>query len=323
MDFLLKSAICLPSTVSMDTKKWLTWNQDEALGRALKRYGKTLKQLEGDIQTIKDWMKTQHHLPELGSDGLIKNFLLGNKLSIEQTKEKVDMYYTIRHMMPEVYDHSNINKPQMKKIADQLYFFPLPKRTEEGSRVTVCKLMDTSSDNFDFYKFLAYGCSNMEVRFQEDLLYDEIIVIDLENVKMGHIFKSSPFHLKKMLTILEKVYSNKLKKIHMVNCPTFAVNTINALKQLIKPKLASRIFVHEGTETLSNHISVKVLPGDYHGLELSLQELNEMWKIKLQDHKDRFDVLDNLRTNESLRPSALQNDEILGYHGNFRKLSLD
>uniref|UniRef100_A0A6P7H3W1 Uncharacterized protein LOC114345791 isoform X2 n=1 Tax=Diabrotica virgifera virgifera TaxID=50390 RepID=A0A6P7H3W1_DIAVI len=270
----------------MDTKEWLTWNQDEALGRALKRNGKTLKQLEDDMHTIKDWMKTQHHLPEVGSDGLIRNFLLGNKFSIEQTKEKVDMYYTIRHMMPEVYDHSNINKRHLKKIADQLYFFPLPKRTEEGSRVTVCKLMDTCTDNFDFYKYMAYGCSNMEVRFQEDVLYDEIIVIDLENVKMGHIFKSSPFHLKKMLTIVE-------------------------------------IFVHEGTETLSNHISVKVLPTDYQGLELSLQELNEMWKIKLQDHKDRFDVLDTLRTNESLRPSALQNDEILGYHGNFRKLSLD
>lgn len=53
-------------------------------------------------------------------DSLIKNFLLVNKCSIEQTKQKMDMYYTIRHLMPEIYEHSNMNLSHMKKVADDM-----------------------------------------------------------------------------------------------------------------------------------------------------------------------------------------------------------
>ncbi|CAG9861667.1 unnamed protein product [Phyllotreta striolata] len=307
----------------MDTRRWLAKNNEETLSTALKTFGRTQNQFKLDIRTIKDWMKTQHHLPEISSDHQIMNFLLVNKCSIEQTKQKLDMYYTIRQLMPEIYENSNMNSARMKKVSNELYFFPLPKRTEEGHRVSVAKMLSADTENFDFYQYLGYGFNSLEVRIQEDVIFEDIFIIDFENVKLSHIFKVSPFQLKKMVTILEKVYSNKIRQFHFVNCPTFALNAINLMKQLIKPKLAQRVFVHEGVDTLSNNISLKVLPKDYGGLDLPLHELNQMWQIKLAEYKERFNVIDKLKTNEMLRPAPLKNDEILGYHGNFRKLEMD
>lgn len=49
----------------------------------------------------------------------------------------------------------------------------------------------------------------------------------------------------------------------------------------------------------------------------------ELWKEELADNQQRLDELDFLITDETQRPIPLFNDEILGYHGNFKKLNLD
>lgn len=41
------------------------------------------------------------------------------------------------------------------------------------------------------------------------------------------------------------------------------------------------------------------------------------------EYQDYFDHLEKLKVNEDLRPNKLENDEILGFYGNFKKLNLD
>jgi hypothetical protein len=48
-----------------------------------------------------------------------------------------------------------------------------------------------------------------------------------------------------------------------------------------------------------------------------------MTKRKVVQYQERFDRLDTLRVNENLRPAEFNNDEILGFYGNFKKLDVD
>lgn len=84
-----------------------------------------------------------------------------------------------------------------------------------------------------------------------------------------------------------------------------------------------------------------MLPSDYGGTEKSIEQLHgtdtilvytvvwfeflELTQRRFRSYQERFDLLDELRVNESLRPSELEkeNDEILGFHGNFKKLDID
>jgi hypothetical protein len=70
---------------------------------------------------------------------------------------------------------------------------------------------------------------------------------------------------------------------------------------------------------LKQIFSEDVLPKDYEGSGLSLDELNEMTIRKFAQYQERFDELDSLRVDETVRPQKLNNDELLGFYGNFKK----
>jgi hypothetical protein len=96
---------------------------------------------------------------------------------------------------------------------------------------------------------------------------------------------------------------------------------------------------------LKDLFATEDLPKDYGGKGPSLQQLNgryfaqrykrgrfarlccfyflEMMREKLLEYQKRFDELDKLRVDERLRPAKLNNDEILGFYGNFKKIDVD
>jgi hypothetical protein len=49
----------------------------------------------------------------------------------------------------------------------------------------------------------------------------------------------------------------------------------------------------------------------------------EMVKLKFMEKQELFDRLDKIRVDERIRPEKLRDDEILGFHGNFKKLDID
>nr|XP_023025310.1 uncharacterized protein LOC111513342 [Leptinotarsa decemlineata] len=122
---------------------------------------------------------------------------------------------------------------------------------------------------------------------------------------------------------LQKAFNSNIKQLHLLNYPSIAEPVVTLAKKLLNPKIAQRFYFHKETDTILNYVSKDVLPRDYGGDGLSLREYSEIWKRKFQDYKGRFDILEKLRVDESLRPTPLVNDDVLGYYGNFKKVNVD
>ncbi|CAH2000177.1 unnamed protein product [Acanthoscelides obtectus] len=216
-------------------------NKEQRLEKALAGYGVKNEDLQDSIQTIKSWFTTQKHLPETPNDNTIMNFLFMTNFSIENTKKRLDMYYTIRNLIPEMFKDKNPKLPHMKRVAETVYCIPLPKVTEEGYRITVLRNNDLAPEEFDPYNIIGHINNVLEIRMHEDVTMGDIHIYDFSNAKMGHVVKLTPIFLKKCAVAFEEVFSNKIKQMHYINVPSFAESIISLAKSFLKPKLQERV----------------------------------------------------------------------------------
>jgi hypothetical protein len=289
--------------------------------RALQLFDRTEESFDDDVQAIKKWLHTQKHLPEIMEDAKIRNFLLLNKCSVENTKQKIDMYYTIRSLLPDWYEHCNPKLPFIKDYMNVSYTVVHPKLVEDMYRVTfvgVKKPHVTSPLTTALLFFNIY-----EMRLSEDCLIGDIIIFDMKNTAIDDFVKMTPLHLKKTVAVYKNIFSLRAKRIIFLNSIRYLDNILALLKLLIKPKIFQRIEVHQDSEVLKEIFQPDQLPKDYGGNGPSLEELNDGLREKFDEYQNRFDQLDRLRVDESLRPEKLNNDEVLGFHGNFKKLNVD
>ncbi|CAH1108292.1 unnamed protein product [Psylliodes chrysocephalus] len=289
-----------------------------------KSWGKTDLDVIEDIVIIKKWLETQKHLPETPCDNMIEFFLTNCKYSIEKTKQNLDMYYTVRDLMPLIYKGVHPCKPEIEPAYKTGMICTLPKLTQDMYRITILKYNDINPDDSDIDKFCAHFLNNIyEVRLHEDLISGDIYIADYEFVKFGVMAKLSPILLKNVAQVFEKVQSNRMKALHLLNPPGYVDKIITLFKTFLPKKLQERIFIHKTIEDLCRCVPRELLPCDYGGNEKSMAEIEDLWKKKFHQYKDRFNKLENMKVDESLRPEKLENDEILGYHGNFKNIRVD
>jgi hypothetical protein len=72
--------------------------------------------LESDITAIREWLAKQPHILAKPDDQLLAAFLRGCKFSLERTKKKLDMYYTVRTALPEFFADRNVRAPKMREL---------------------------------------------------------------------------------------------------------------------------------------------------------------------------------------------------------------
>ncbi|XP_063917133.1 uncharacterized protein LOC135132851 isoform X2 [Zophobas morio] len=263
-------------------------------------------------------MTTQPHLPEIMETKKIANFLIRNKFSVEKTKQKIDTYYTIRTLIPDLYLNSHPKSQRMQHFINTSYCCPFPKLLDDTDLLLFIK-----PSRPDFFELTAQCFNIMEYLFYETYVASTVVVYDFANLGLGDLSKVPPSASRKMVTATEKVLSFRLKALYLVNTSTITSVVLGMSKTFLKAKIFERLHVFHDVGELKKVVPVGFLPRDYGGTAPSLEELNDMLKIKFDEYEERFDKLDKLKVDESLRPEKLNNDDLLGFYGNFKKLDVD
>ncbi|XP_017771172.1 PREDICTED: alpha-tocopherol transfer protein-like [Nicrophorus vespilloides] len=290
---------------------------DEELNSILKIRGKTLDQVSEDVKIIKEWLKLQPHLPLHPSDRQIVCFLVMNKFFIEKTKEKIDMNYTIKGLMPEFYTKPP-SHPDIQKTMSHFTYGLMPKLTKKFNRIYVCRL--ENADDVILTDSYTYLCTLFEIRTILDFSNSDEYIFDLSYYPLSMLTKVNPMDMKRVVTVIEKVNSNRMAGIHFINMPGYAENLINLIKSMLKPKIRERVNFHKGYKSLLEFFDEDRLPKEFGGSGPTIPEVRENMRKLCLEHDEYIKKIFNAKVNESLRPSKLVNDDILGYHGNFKKL---
>lgn len=85
---------------------------------AAKDLGEDPKRRVADVQAIRDWLKKQPHIVAQPDDQTLVSFLRGCKFSLERTKEKLDMYFTMKTIVPEFFGARDIKAKMVRDVLE-------------------------------------------------------------------------------------------------------------------------------------------------------------------------------------------------------------
>ncbi|KAL7647540.1 UNVERIFIED_CONTAM: hypothetical protein RMT77_001140 [Armadillidium vulgare] len=71
---------------------------------------------QNDIEYIREWLQKQPHITARTDDWTILRYLRGCKFSLENTKKKLDIFYTCKNFTPEWYSNRDPLDPKMAEI---------------------------------------------------------------------------------------------------------------------------------------------------------------------------------------------------------------
>ncbi|CAH2104807.1 unnamed protein product [Euphydryas editha] len=280
-----------------------------------------------DLQYLKDWLSKQPHLRACTDDQWLVAFLRGCKYSLERTKEKLDLYYSLRTIAPDLFNvkHDDSKFDELLNIGSQLI---LPETaTPTSPRTIIIRPGVYNPDTFNISDLFALMYTTQKI-----LLLDDDIsivsgiqwIIDLKDVKIGHLLQMTPSIINKMVYSTQETAPIRMKGIHFVNIPGAFGKVLNTMKTFLNEKNKSRLYVHQNYEELHKHIPKKMLPKDYGGYSASIKEIIDNWMAKRKEWASWLEEDMKNGTDESKRPGRPKTAEsVFGAEGSFRQLDFD
>ncbi|KAG8226435.1 hypothetical protein J437_LFUL015103, partial [Ladona fulva] len=227
------------------------------------------------LQHIKEWLEKQPHLPQVDDDARLLTFLRGCKFSLEKTKRKLDMYYSMRSALPEFFSNRDPKLPEIQQVFKDIQIPPLPGLTPEGRRVVLMRANgpDIGSIIEGFKVVLMIG----DIRLKEEQVgvAGDVYILDATIATPSQFSKFTPLLVKKFLVCVQEAYPVKLKEIHVVNVSPLVDSIISFVKPFLKEKIRDRIHIHsDGLESLYKYVPKDMLPEEYGGNAGPINNIN-------------------------------------------------
>ncbi|KAH9645180.1 hypothetical protein HF086_005725 [Spodoptera exigua] len=274
--------------------------------KAALELNETPDKLERGLKELKEWISQQPHLRARTDDQWLAAFLRGTKHNLARAKEKLDLYYSLRTVSPDLF---------MFRPTDPRFKYLLRSGLYDPSVITPI-------DYFSFAHLI------QQIKYLEDdafMVNGTINVIDIEGVTMAHIMQMTPTVLKKLVIAGQDASPLRLKSLHIVNSLPVLEKLFSLVKKLLNEKHRKKLYMHsKDLSALHNYVPPEILPAEYGGQGGTKQEIIDYWEKKLDHYGDWFDEDMKFGTDESKRPGKEKTTEnMIGVQGSFRQLSVD
>ncbi|GJQ86152.1 hypothetical protein Trydic_g13433 [Trypoxylus dichotomus] len=288
------------------------------------------KRVQEDIKYIREWLGQQKHIKARIEDQWLLTFLRGCKFSLERTKEKLDMYYAMRSIIPEFLAKRDPFDPITQELLSLGAFVPLLKY----GGPTDPKYLIFRTNKFDPNRHTAIDIFKINLMMNDILMNEDdqmviggiCVVNDLGDMTAAQVMSYSPSIMKKVMTCFEEGYPTRPKEIHFYKIPSSFEALFSMVKPFMKEKMLKRVFVHKKSDptSLQKQIPKAILPTEYGGDAGPIQDMIDYWKTKIESYADWFREEAQYKTDESLRPGKPKtSSELFGIEGSFRKLTVD
>ncbi|KAF5293985.1 hypothetical protein FQR65_LT10956 [Abscondita terminalis] len=286
------------------------------------------ERVDQDISCIREWLLKQPHINARTDDYNILIFLRACKFSLEKTKNKIELFYTLKYALSNTFESRDPLDPKIQYFFQQNLLTMLP-RTLNGPILILFRIENANADIITILDGLKMATVMIDAIFQENKdasVVGQALLFDLKNVSTKFIVQATPTLVKQFVTCLIHGYPARTKAVHFINVPKVLMPLYRILKSFLSNKLQERVTCDPvgGENTISQYFPLTVLPTEYGGTAGPLADMCEKSRIMVESYRQWFLDDRQYRCIEEKRPvsSKLQFD-LFSIDGSFRKLEVD
>ncbi|KAL4719294.1 hypothetical protein ACJJTC_005167 [Scirpophaga incertulas] len=291
-----------------------------------KEYEKNPHISRDDIQKLREWLKTQPHLPGeyLTELDLILTFhCCGN--SQEVSKQVLDLHYTLRSLFTAFFKDRYLDS-RVDLCLNSILYAPLPTPTLQGDRAVYLRLLDPDPRNFFFPDTVKTFMMMFDMwQYTEGTWPGFLLIIDMDQAVLGHVTRLEIMTIRQVLYFLQECMLVCLKGVHFLNAPSFMDKLMMMLKPFLKKELLEMLHIHQvNSNTMDEFLPKKAFPkeegGEYKDHATIRDETIKRFKANAEWIKEE----NKRRVNEALRPGKAKTvEDLFGIQGSFKKLDID
>lgn len=217
----------------------------ELAKKAQEELNEVPERLAEDVKVLREWVAKQPHLRARTDDQNLVNFLRGSKHSLERTKEKLDLFYTMRTSLPEIFSDRDPMSPRNLELIRLGSFLPLPKTlTPDGPRIILFRFGACDPAKYTMYDiFRAQSLVNTIAMYEDDsmVVAGQLGFIDMRNASMSHFLQMTPGMMKKLALMSQEAVPIRMKGFHHVYTPKGFETIFNMFKNFMNEKNKNRV----------------------------------------------------------------------------------
>ncbi|KAK5649203.1 hypothetical protein RI129_000232 [Pyrocoelia pectoralis] len=194
-----------------------------------------------DIVALIKWIEAQPYLNARTEDQWLLSFLRVSKFSIEKAKARIDKFYSLRSFAPEVFKFRDPYHSAVQAVFKERLAIILPIVNGEPVRI-IFRVGTVDIDILTFELRIKILTMILDFLLQE---CDEIsivgmcVLLDGRGVTYKHLTQVTLPAVRKCVTCFVNAYPIRIKAVHIIHVPSFAIPIINLGLHLLPKKVAS------------------------------------------------------------------------------------
>eukprot|EP00090_Calanus_glacialis_P005872 TRINITY_DN14569_c0_g1_i1.p1 TRINITY_DN14569_c0_g1~~TRINITY_DN14569_c0_g1_i1.p1 ORF type:complete len:304 (-),score=96.45 TRINITY_DN14569_c0_g1_i1:50-904(-) len=269
--------------------------------------------MEENISNIQNWIKTTPHMKNIRQDEpFLRMFLRGCNYKLEATKDKLDMYFTVRTLLPVWFDNWDPAQASLEAIFSAGIYLPLRGYDKKGRYVSLLRIKQVNPGTMavdDIYKcFIMLFAMLLEGNIQAQTK-GQVMILDEEGFTTSHAFMMTPSTLKKLMVVFQEAYPMdnedliQMSLLYFLNMPKIMKKFFSLFMSFMNDKYKQMVCTPSsaGYDDLIAELGEDVLPADYGGKNYSTAELTQFWAEEVTKQSDWLAKQAMIKTDESLR----------------------
>ena len=266
-----------------------------------------------EVEELRDWILSTEHMKNVRHDQLfLRLFLRGCNYSVPEAKDKLDLYFTVRSVLPCWFDGWDPTLPQLEAVLRAGVYLPLQGYDRRGRYcflIRLGRLVPCTMSAEDCYKVFIMIFNLILEGNKQSQTKGMCMIIDMEGMTASHATMVSPTILKKLVVVFQEAYpmDNEtlvdLSSMYFLNMTRIVEKFFSLFVSFLNKRYKKMITVVQDKDStvMVDEMGEEILPAEYGGTNRTSEELTEFWVEEMARQSDWLARQCQYKTDETLR----------------------